>query len=135
MNYLADTHILIWAIKDDVKLSVKARKLLLNRNNNIYYSFANIWEVAIKHALHKPNMTFSAQRFEELCKLAGYIPLQTNYRHAYMVETLKYAENAPREHRDPFDRLLLAQAKFENMLFLTHDELIPYYNEPCVVSV
>lgn len=135
MNYLADTHILIWAIKDDVKLSVKARKLLLNKNNNIYYSFANIWEVAIKHALHKPNMTFSAQRFEELCRLAGYFPLETNYRHAYMVETLKYAENAPREHRDPFDRLLLAQAKFENMLFLTHDELIPYYNEPCVVSV
>lgn len=52
-----------------------------------------------------------------------------------MVETLKHADNAPREHRDPFDRLLLAQAKAENMFFLTHDELIPFYNESCIVSV
>ncbi len=80
-------------------------------------------------------MTFSAQHFEELCRLAGYLSLDTNFRHAYMVESLKYAEDAPREHRDPFDRLLLAQAKLENMFFLTHDQLIPYYNEPCIVSV
>lgn len=135
MNYLADTHILIWAIKDDPKLSVKAREILLNRENSIYYSFANIWEVAIKHALHKQSMTFSARCFEKLCILSGYLPMETDFKHAYMVETLNYADNAPREHRDPFDRLLLAQAKAENMLFLTHDELIPYYSEPCIVSV
>ena len=135
MNYLADTHILIWAIKDDPKLSAKAREILLNKDNNIYYSFANVWEVAIKHALHKLSMTFSAQKFEELCRLAGYLPLETNFKHAYMVETLKYADNAPRDHRDPFDRLLLAQAKLEKMFFLTHDELIPFYNESYIVSV
>lgn len=135
MNYLADTHILIWAIKDDPKLSVKAREILLNKDNTIYYSFANVWEVAIKHTLHKSNMTFSSQYFEELCRLAGYLLLRTDCRHAYMVETLRYADNAPKEHRDPFDRLLLAQAKSEDMLFLTHDELIPYYNESCIVSV
>lgn len=44
MNYLADTHILIWAIKDDPKLSVKSREILLNKDNMIYYSFANVWE-------------------------------------------------------------------------------------------
>lgn len=135
MNYLADTHILIWAIKDDPKLSVKAREILLNKDNMIYYSFANVWEVAIKHTILKSNMTFSARRFEELCKLAGYLPLEIDFRHAYMLETLRYADNAPKKHRDPFDRLLLAQAKVENMFFITHDELIPYYNEPCVVSV
>lgn len=135
MNYLADTHILIWAITDSPKLSEKAREILLSENNNIYYSFSNVWEIAIKHSLHKSNITFSSQRFEEMCKLAGYSFLETRCNHAFMVETLKYADNAPREHRDPFDRLLLAQAKAENMLFLTHDELIPYYNEPCIVSV
>ncbi|MCM1183206.1 MAG: type II toxin-antitoxin system VapC family toxin [Roseburia sp.] len=135
MNCLADTHILIRALKDDPKLSAKAREILLNKDNSIYYSFANVWEVAIKHALHKSSMTFSAQGFEKLCGLAGYIPLETSFRHAYMVETLKYADSAPREHRDPFDRLLLAQAKAENMYFLTHDELIPFYDESCIVSV
>ena len=135
MNYLADTHILIWAITDSPKLSKKAREILLSENNNIYYSFSNVWEIAIKHSLHKSNITFSSQRFEEMCKLAGYSFLETKCNHAFMVETLKHADNAPREHRDPFDRLLLAQAKAENMLFLTHDELIPFYNESCIVSV
>ena len=135
MNYLADTHILIWAITDSPKLSQNAREILLSENNNIYYSFANVWEIAIKHSLHKSNITFSSQRFEEMCKLAGYSFLETKCNHAIMVETLKHADNAPREHRDPFDRLLLAQAKAENMFFLTHDELIPFYNESCIVSV
>lgn len=135
MNYLADTHILIWAITDSPKLSQNAREILLSENNNIYYSFSNVWEIAIKHSLHKSNITFSSQRFEEMCKLAGYSFLETKCNHAFMVETLKHADNAPREHRDPFDRLLLAQAKAENMFFLTHDELIPFYNESCIVSV
>lgn len=135
MNYLADTHILIWAITDNPKLSVKARKILLEKDNTIYYSFVNIWEIAIKHSLHKSNITFSSQQFEELCTFAGYSLLETNCKHAIMVETLKYADNAPKKHRDPFDRLLLAQAKTENMFFLTHDELVPYYNEPCIISV
>ena len=135
MNYLADTHILIWALLDSPKLSEKARTILLDRDNNIYYSFANVWEIAIKHSLHKADIPFSAQCFGGLCETAGYLPLKTSFQHAYMVETLKYSDNAPREHRDPFDRLLLAQAKSENMLFLTHDELIPFYNEPCIVSV
>ena len=135
MNYLADTHILIWAITDSPKLSKKAREILLSENNNIYYSFANVWEIAIKHSLHKSNITFSSQCFEEMCKLAGFSFLETKCNHAFMVETLKHADNAPREHRDPFDRLLLAQAKAENMFFLTHDELTPFYNESCIVSV
>ena len=135
MNYLADTHILIWAITDSPKLSKNAREILLSENNNIYYSFSNVWEIAIKHSLHKSNITFSSQRFEEMCKLAGFSFLETKCNHAFMVETLKHADNAPREHRDPFDRLLLAQAKAENMFFLTHDELIPFYNESCIVSV
>ena len=135
MNYLADTHILIWAISDSPRLSEKARKILLSKDNTIYYSFANVWEIVIKHSLQKSNITFSSERFEELCRMAGYLLLETHPKHAFMVETLRHAENAPREHRDPFDRLLLAQAKSENMLFLTHDELIPYYNESFIVSV
>ena len=49
MNYLADTHILIWAISDSPRLSEKARKILLSKDNTIYYSFANVWEIVIKH--------------------------------------------------------------------------------------
>ena len=82
MNYLADTHILIWAITDSPKLSKKAREILLSENNNIYYSFSNVWEIAIKHSLHKSNITFSSQCFEEMCKLAGFSFLETKCNHA-----------------------------------------------------
>ena len=136
MKYLADTHILIWALEDNPQLSEKARNIILDEQSDIYFSFPNIWEVAIKHALQKEDIPFSAKDFEKLCDGAGFLPLRTTFEHAYIVETLQYdRESAPRDHRDPFDRLLIAQAKTENMLFLTHDELVPYYHEECVLSV
>ena len=52
-----------------------------------------------------------------------------------LLDTLSYSDKASRVHKDPFDRLLICQAKSENMLFLTHDELIPFYNESCIISV
>jgi PIN domain nuclease of toxin-antitoxin system len=136
MKYLADTHILLWAIEDDEKLPAAARDIFLDEKSEIYYSFANIWEVAIKHSLNKGGVPFSAEQFNILCARSGYLQLMTKNNHAIAVESLCYdKENAPREHRDPFDRLSLAQAKSEKMGFITHDELIPFYNEGCVVKV
>lgn len=136
MKYLADTHILLWAIADDERLPAIARDLFLDEQSEIYYSFANIWEVAIKHSLNKGGVPFSAEQFNNLCAMSGYSQLMTKSSHAITVESLRYdIERAPREHRDPFDRLLLAQAKSEGMGFITHDELIPFYNESCVVKV
>ena len=136
MNYLADTHILLWAITNSTKLSKDARSIIENEQNEIFYSFANIWEIAIKHALGKPDMPISSKEFDKLCLQSGYIPLEMDPRHAFATELQKYdRDNAPSVHRDPFDRLLLAQAKTEGMKFLTHDSLIPYYHEDCVVSV
>ena len=134
MNILADTHILIWAIRDDVKLTDECRKILLNPDNEIYYSIVNIWEIAIKHAAHPDKMSYTAETFENLCRQAGYIALDGTMEHVLMLETLKRPEDAPK-HRDPFDKFLLAQAKSEGMSFLTHDSLIPYYNEPCIIKV
>lgn len=136
MNYLVDTHILLWALTNDVRLPASAKEILLDKENMIFYSFANVWEIAIKHALKKPDMTISPEEFDRLCFEAGYFQLELDFRHAYAVSRLNYdGDAAPRSHRDPFDRLLLAQAKVEQMKFLTHDELLPYYHEPCVVSV
>ena len=55
--------------------------------------------------------------------------------HAVFLKTLSYSSDAPRPHKDPFDRMLISQAKAENMVFLTHDELLPFYKEPCVVLI
>lgn len=134
MNLLLDTHIAIWALNDDSALSEKARKLILNPDNTIYYSAVSVWEVLLKHARRPERIPFDEADFSEGCREAGFIPLGLDDKHILAVRTLSRPEGL-KEHNDPFDRLLLAQAKVENLLFLTHDELIPGYGEPCVISV
>lgn len=134
MKILCDTHIIIWYITGDERLSQKARKLLDDENNAIYFSLVSVWEVAIKHGRKPDRLTLSAQEFVNYCEEQGFLEYSLNKHHIFALGTLFRPENAP-EHHDPFDRLLLAQAKTDGLTFLTHDTLIPYYNEPCVLSV
>lgn len=94
----------------------------------------SVWEVGIKHARKPALMTFPPKEFAELCESQGFIEYPIELRHILAVDSLKRPTDAP-EHHDPFDRLLLAQAKADSLQFVTHDSLIPYYNEPCIVSV
>ena len=134
MNLLLDTHVLIWALNEDQRLSEKARELILNPDNAIYYSSVSIWEVAIKHAIHPESVTFTGKELSQYCQEAGFLPVEMRDRHVFALETITRADDAP-QHHDPFDRMLIAQAKAENMSFLTHDRLLPYYNEKCIISV
>lgn len=134
MNLLLDTHVAIWALNDDPALSAKARKLILDPDNTIYYSTVSVWEVQLKHERRPQAIPFNEADFSEGCREAGFIPLNLSDKHILAVSTLKRDGDA-QPHNDPFDRLLLAQAKVENMSFLTHDELIPGYRESCVIPV
>lgn len=134
MNILLDTHILIWALTADEKLSEKAKDFIVNPDNIIYYSAASIWEISIKHTLHPDKIPFSGKDLSSFCTQAGYEPLDISDRHVFALETLKRSENV-KPHHDPFDRIMISQAKAENMLFLTHDSLLPDYNEACIISV
>jgi len=134
MNLLLDTHIAIWALNDDPALSEKARGLILDPDNAIFYSTVSVWEVLLKHARRPQDIPFDEKDFSEACREAGFMPLNLSDKHILAVSTLSRAETA-KEHNDPFDRLLIAQAKVENLSFLTHDALIPGYNEKCVVEV
>lgn len=134
MNLLLDTHLLIWALNEDPRLPDKAREMLLDPDNAVYYSAVSIWEIAIKHANHPDNVTFTGKELSQYCQEAGFLPVEMRDKHLYALETLSRAEGAP-PHRDPFDRMLIAQAKAENLSFLTHDSLLPYYGEPCIILV
>ncbi len=134
MKLLLDSHILIWALNDDPQLSKKARDYILNPDNLVYYSAASVWELAIKHALRPDNVEFTPQELCDCCDDAGYEPLDVSREHIFQIDSLRRPEDAP-AHKDPFDRLLIAQAKEEHMLFLTHDSLLPYYDEACIVPV
>ena len=134
MNLLLDTHIAIWALNDDASLSEKARNLILDPDNTIYYSIVSVWEVLLKHSRRPEHIPFDEKAFAEGCREAGFVPLSLVEKHILAVHTLSRPDSF-KEHNDPFDRLLLAQAKVENLSFLTHDQLIPGYEEACIVPV
>ena len=134
MKILCDTHILIWYLTGDSRLSKKARKLLDDENNTIYYSIVSIWEVSIKHDRRPDKLSLSSQDFASFCEEQGFVEYPLNKQHIFMIDTLTRPEDEP-EHHDPFDRLLISQAKADGLTFITHDSLISYYNETCVVSV
>lgn len=110
------------AVLNDPKLPGKAKEILLDMENEILYSTASIWEITIKHMLHPEKLRMNGNILEKGCEDNGYTVLPILNAHVSCLETLKRAPNAPR-HNDPFDRIMIAQAKAEKLMFLTHDSL------------
>ena len=135
MRILLDTHILIWLLTDDERLPEKARKMLSDNSSMSYYSPISIWESEIKFRLHPNDFPFSGESLALASRKSGLIEFAFKTEQIFLLPTLNYSESAPRPHKDPFDRLLLAQAKSGGLKFMTHDSLIPFYNEPCVLPV
>lgn len=131
MKVLLDTHILLWAISGSKKLPKEAREILLDPDNTIYYSSISVWEVALKHRTHPKEMELSGKAFAAYCKEAGYLRLDMNEEHVLAEETLKVAEGAA-PHNDPFDRMLIAQAKAEKLILITKDVKMQSYHESCI---
>ena len=131
---MIDTHIAIWAVLNDPKMPRNAKEIILDEENEIFYSTVSVWEVAIKHMLRPNKIRISGSLLEKGCEDNGYIVLPVFNRHVLSLETLKRSEDAP-QHNDPFDRIMLAQAKSDNLMFLTHDSLLPYYCEPFIISI
>lgn len=134
MKILLDTHILLWKLTESPKLPDKANKVLSNPENSIFYSVVSLWEVAIKYMMTPPKIDVSPAQLISYCREMKFNELVLNAGHVLTLETLTRPEDAP-PHKDPFDRMLISQAKAENMIFLTHDALIPYYNEHCIMYV
>ena len=129
MRYLLDTHIILWALLDDKSLDKKVKELILNKNNEIYYSTVSSWEVEIKHQKDK-SFKLTGEQFIFLCDQNYLLNLNINNKH---VNNLKNVEN--KINKDPFDRMLLAQAKAENMILITHDKKFNNYDKDNVMIV
>jgi len=127
MNVLLDTHIALWAITDDDRLSARAREMILSERTTVWVSAVSVWEIAIKHGLDRGDMLVSGQEALGYFREAGYRFLPVEPEHAAAVEAL------PGHHQDPFDRLLVAQAVTEPMHLLTHDAMQARYGELVVL--
>jgi PIN domain nuclease of toxin-antitoxin system len=121
MNYLIDTHILIWHAENDAKLSSHFVDILNNSSNNIVVSYVSLWEIAIKQSLGKLNISMTLSELENHLQQNLFTLLQTS------VEQLEKLQELPFYHNDPFDRLLIAQAQEEDLIIITEDSNFKYY--------
>lgn len=129
MRLLLDTHVALWAITDNPRLTAAAKALIIDPANTVSISAATIWEIAIKHALNRRGvnaMPLSAGTALGYFRDSGYALLSITPEHARAVETL------PDLHADPFDRMLIAQAMTEPLRLLTHDPMLARYSETVV---
>ncbi|MBL0143883.1 MAG: type II toxin-antitoxin system VapC family toxin [Betaproteobacteria bacterium] len=124
MKLLLDTHLLLWAAGEPRRLSRKARSLISDERNALAFSAASIWEVAIKSSLGRDDFQADAAQLLHGLLANGYEELPVRGRHAMQVAYL------PMLHGDPFDRLLVAQARVEGLLLLTTDEQVAQYGIP-----
>jgi PIN domain nuclease of toxin-antitoxin system len=123
VNVLLDTHVAIWAVEDNPRLSTAARKVLLDPSVVPFVGVVSLWEIAIKHALGqgKAAMPMSAEDALGLFRGAGFTIVPVTSAHVIAVEAL------PRHHDDPFDRLLVATAMAEPYKLLTQDHRLHAY--------
>lgn len=119
MRLLLDTNVLLWWLADNPKLSKQARDTIADPRNDVLVSSASIWEVAIKAALGR--IEIELDELDDAIMKGGFQPLAISFRHAVGVGRL------PGVHRDPFDRMLVAQAAVEKLRIVSHDRVFERY--------
>jgi PIN domain nuclease of toxin-antitoxin system len=125
MTLLLDTHVLLWWLEDPRQLSKHAKKAIQDGANRVYVSAAVAWEIAIKKALGKLD---APDDLEEMIESNRFVSLPVTIPHALAVQAL------PNYHRDPFDRMLIAQALHEGFRLVTRDQEIAKYPVPQILA-
>ncbi|MBK8807428.1 MAG: type II toxin-antitoxin system VapC family toxin [Bacteroidales bacterium] len=122
MDLLLDTHTLIWFLNGDEQISDKAKALIEDSQNSKIVSIASIWEIAIKISLDKFRFAQGFKYFLDMVADIGFEILPITVEHALELSTLEFI------HRDPFDRLLIAQSISDNLIIVTKNDTIKRYN-------
>ena len=123
MRFLLDTHLLMWAVNDQTRLDATTRSLLINGENDILFSAASIWEIAIKARLRRADFEARPEEVLQAARTIGFVELPIKADLAVRVADL------PLHHRDPFDSLLVVQAMTGPMRLLTADPVLVQYSE------
>lgn len=121
MNYLLDTHILLWTLVDPDKIPRRMRRIVEDTGNRVWFSAVSIWEIAIKHSLAKTDFPVEPATIWKAARETGLEELAVTAEHAVGVDALPWL------HRDPFDRLLVAQARAVGMKLLSVDPKVNAY--------
>lgn len=121
MKLLLDTHILLWAAEGSRQLSTHAKSLIEDPENQLYFSSASLWEIAIKNTLGRADFKVDPAVLRRCLLDNGFEEMVINSAHAVNLQAL------PEIHKDPFDRMLLAQTMVEGVTLLTADSVVAQY--------
>ncbi len=124
MKLLLDTHLLLWAAGLPERLSAQARRLIEAADSELFFSAASLWEIAIKRGLGREDFQVDVRLLRRGLLDNGYSELPIGSEHAVAVDSL------PAIHKDPFDRILVAQAMLEGITLITSDTLVAQYPGP-----
>jgi PIN domain nuclease of toxin-antitoxin system len=128
MKFLLDTHLLLWAAGDPDRLPAKVRRLIRDVQNELLFSAASLWEITIKRGLGRSDFQVDARLLRRGLLDNGYNELPIVSDHVVAIESL------PPIHKDPFDRLLVAQATIDGIILLTLDPIVAQYPGPIRTS-
>ena len=121
MKLLLDTHLLLWAAGRPERLSATARALIEDEDNTLLFSAASLWEITIKSDLGRPDFRVDPRLLRRGLVDNGYLELPVTHRHVLALKGLSAL------HRDPFDRMLVAQSSAEGVALVTADPLVAQY--------
>jgi PIN domain nuclease of toxin-antitoxin system len=124
MKLLFDTHLLLWTVENSPRLPKAAIKLIDDTNNELFFSAASLWEFAIKYQLSRDDIGVNPRLLRRSLLDNGYTEVHITSDHAVAIDAL------PPIHKDPFDRLLIAQATVEGITLLTVDKVLARYPGP-----
>ena len=124
-EYLLDTHTFLWSVSDPAKLSKKASEIIRDVSNALYLSSASVWEIVIKHSLNKLEKTRHIEDIREFINDC-IVQLQVTPLAITVADVLELSE-LPYIHKDPFDRILVAQARVHDLTIITKDSSISRY--------
>jgi PIN domain nuclease of toxin-antitoxin system len=128
MKLLLDTHILLWAAGEPQKLPVKIRQLIEDEENTLFFSAASIWEIVMKNGLGRSDFQIEPRMFRSALMDNGYLELPITSEHVLFVHDL------PPLHKDPVDRILVAQSSIEGMAVLTVDQAVIDYGGTVIID-
>lgn len=126
MRILVDTHVLLWALSDPARIESAAREALESRRNEVFFSAASIWEIAIKARLLRMQFGVDAEEVAQVAQGIGFLELPIRANHAAGVARM------PLHHKDPFDRILVSQSVAESLRLMTTDRVLAAYSKDLV---
>ena len=124
MRYMLDTHTLIWFFEKNPRISSKAQSIIDDKNNIVHVSIASLWEIAIKVSLGKLDISLTTDQLFERIDEEDFLMVNIQASH------IRNVQNLPHHHRDPFDRMIIAQADAEKCTIISIDNAFDAYSTP-----